>query len=213
MKNKLILCLGMLASLCLTTNSSASNGIFEKLAKTQTSFTYYHNDKKLNVVNQGISLRAVQYYDTYTNKDYKLAAVDMENNSTLEKKGFTNWSVGGIYYRSSNSNENLARDINSGQIASGGYGWGYGWGYGYGYQSYHLEFAYENDLIDYSKVSTVEFYSKDGKLLHKVSISKHTRRISNVSKDKTLKYNFFAINLENIPLMMLDYAETIKIID
>ena len=62
-------------------------------------------------------------------------------------------------------------------------------------------------------VATVEFYDKDGTLMHEITVKQGARRISESERFKDLKVRYFAINLENTPLLMLDDVKVIKIID
>ena len=186
-----------LLALTLLSLSVSSDSLFEKLARAKTDYTFFHNDKKLGVIQQGITLRAV--------KDHRLSAMERRytsNTSNVYKSGYTNWNVREPKLDSSKEAYNRDWDIASG-------------GYGYGYSSYHIELVYaaKDYFINHSNVAKVAFYDKDGILLHRGDISNHTRRVSQIPKDTKSEVKFFAINLENMPLLMLDYVHTVKIID
>lgn len=76
-----------------------------------------------------------------------------------------------------------------------------------GYRAYHLEFSYTGDHIDASSIKSVEFLA-DRKVIHEIIIDPDSRRMSGSERGKT---GYFAINLENVPLLLLDDVTTIKL--
>ena len=76
------------------------------------------------------------------------------------------------------------------------------------YRAYHLEFCYELKFIDKRQYAVVEFY-EDHKILHTIAITDPSRRISTTSGRRYEK-NFMAINLEGIPMVMLDSIDRIN---
>ncbi len=85
--------------------------------------------------------------------------------------------------------------------------------YGGAYRAYHLEFAYSGDLIDYNDVRQAEFYNKENKRIHIADIQRDSRRITESEKSSPHKLRYFAISLENTPLLLLDEVSYINIED
>lgn len=81
------------------------------------------------------------------------------------------------------------------------------------YRAYHLEFSYSGDLIDYNDVSYVEFYNRENKRIHIADIQRDSRRISESEKSSAQKLRYFAISLEDTPLLLLDEVSYINIQD
>jgi hypothetical protein len=76
------------------------------------------------------------------------------------------------------------------------------------YRAYHLEFCGELKFIDKQNYAVVEFY-EGHEILHEIEITDPSRRISTTSGRRYDK-NFMAINLEGIPLVMLDSVDRIN---
>ncbi|NNJ70834.1 MAG: hypothetical protein HKP10_06040 [Kiritimatiellales bacterium] len=81
------------------------------------------------------------------------------------------------------------------------------------YRAYHLEFSYSGDLIDYNDVGYVEFYNRQNKRIHIADLEKDSRRISESEKRMPQKVRYFAISLEDTPLLLLDEVSYINIQD
>ena len=76
-----------------------------------------------------------------------------------------------------------------------------------GYQAYHLEFSYARGSADLRKIKDVEFLVGE-KVVHEITIEADSRRMSESERRNT---GYFAINLENVPLLLLDDVTTIKL--
>ncbi|MBN2161847.1 MAG: hypothetical protein JXR25_06500 [Pontiellaceae bacterium] len=84
--------------------------------------------------------------------------------------------------------------------------------YSTGYRSYHVEFAYTGDRIEFKDVDKIEFYI--GKTLAYVHPTENiTRRMADSDERTEQKTYYFSINLQGIPLLMLDDITTINIFD
>ena len=84
--------------------------------------------------------------------------------------------------------------------------------YGTGYRAYYIEFLYAGDHLDYARIKRIEFYI-DKKRIHVIDMQNTSRRISESERRTKQASRYFAINLENIPLLMLDDVTTINFID
>lgn len=70
------------------------------------------------------------------------------------------------------------------------------------YQAYHLEFAFKQKFSNQRKYSTIEFY-RGNTVIHVMELSDPSRKIS-TTRNRLNESNYMAINLEGIPLLMLD---------
>ena len=76
------------------------------------------------------------------------------------------------------------------------------------YQAYHLEFAFEQKFSNSKRYTIIEFYADD-KLLHVVSLSDPSRKIT-TTRNQLNEVNYMAVNLEGVPLIMLNDATRIN---
>ena len=85
-----------------------------------------------------------------------------------------------------------------------------------GYRAYHLEFCYEGDYIRSRVFLRVDFKNAKGQRLHTIWMLPDERHM-NESGDRPLslerKSRYFAISLENVPLLLLDDVAEIAIED
>lgn len=70
------------------------------------------------------------------------------------------------------------------------------------YQAYHLEFAFKQKFSNQRKYSTIEFY-RGNTVIHVMELSDPSRKVS-TTRNRLNESNYMAINLEGIPLLMLD---------
>jgi len=78
-----------------------------------------------------------------------------------------------------------------------------------GYRAYHLEFLYRDRKIDYTELTRVDF-RKGVEVIYTISIDESTSRMSN-GNEPVGEVRAFAINLENVPLAILDEVDIINI--
>jgi len=79
---------------------------------------------------------------------------------------------------------------------------------GVGYRAYHLEFAYTGRRIELDKFDRVEFYSGEERIFT-LSVRDGSRQIT-ANEQAGFEVNFIAINLEDVPLLMLDQCDRIN---
>ncbi|MGF1450476.1 MAG: hypothetical protein ACFB21_00200 [Opitutales bacterium] len=77
-----------------------------------------------------------------------------------------------------------------------------------GYRAYHLEFLYHDVELDYRKHKFLEF-RQGREVIYTVSLGEATRRMSN-GNDHLRDVKAFAVSLENVPLTLLDVADTLN---
>lgn len=76
------------------------------------------------------------------------------------------------------------------------------------YQAYHLEFAFRQKYRVRDGFEVIEFYEGND-IIHTISIKSPSRTIS-TTNGRRYETNFMAINLEGIPLVMLDSIDRIN---
>lgn len=76
------------------------------------------------------------------------------------------------------------------------------------YQAYHLEFAFEQKYRVRDGFEVVEFYEGND-VIHSISIRRPSRKIT-TTNGRRYEANFMAINLEGVPLVMLDSVTRIN---
>lgn len=76
------------------------------------------------------------------------------------------------------------------------------------YRAYHLEFCYDLKVVDQRNYAVLEFY-EGHKILHAIEITDPSRRITS-NNGRRYDKNFMAINLEGIPMLMLDSVDRIN---
>ncbi|MDA3833041.1 MAG: hypothetical protein PF495_06550 [Spirochaetales bacterium] len=79
-------------------------------------------------------------------------------------------------------------------------------------RAYHLEVAYTGDYFDYANVKRIEFI-KYSSPVHVIDEEEMIGRISGSDRQNQQPTKYFILNLEGIPLLMLDDITTIKFID
>lgn len=83
--------------------------------------------------------------------------------------------------------------------------------YGTGYRSYYIEFSFMDTRIDFSDVDNIEFYAGET-LVYVSDIRNQSRQMVESDERTEQKKRYFSINLQGIPLLMLDDITTINII-
>lgn len=81
-------------------------------------------------------------------------------------------------------------------------------GPGRAYRSYHLEIAYELDFIDRRDYAAVEFY-RGTDLIHRLPLKDSSRSLQ-TSSGQRYDFNYLAINLEGLPLVLLDSVDRVN---
>lgn len=76
------------------------------------------------------------------------------------------------------------------------------------YQAYHLEFAFEHKYRVRDGFEVVEFYDGND-VIHTISIESPSRKIT-TTNGRRYEANYMAINLEGVPLVMLDSVTRIN---
>jgi hypothetical protein len=76
------------------------------------------------------------------------------------------------------------------------------------YQAYHLEFVYKLKSIDRRQYDLVEFYDGND-VLYQIDLRQTGRRIT-TTIGRRYEANFMAINLEGVPLIMLDDVDRVN---
>ena len=76
------------------------------------------------------------------------------------------------------------------------------------YRAYHLELAYELDFIDRKNYAAVEFY-KGKDLLHRLPLKAPSRTMTG-SAGRRYELNHLAVNLEGVPLVLLESADRVN---
>jgi len=76
------------------------------------------------------------------------------------------------------------------------------------YQAYHLEFAFRQKYRVRDGFEVIEFYEGND-IIHTISIESPSRTITSTN-GRRYETNFLAINLEGIPLVMLDSVDRIN---
>ena len=85
-----------------------------------------------------------------------------------------------------------------------------------GYRAYHLEFRYEGKQIANNTPLRVDFYDANNQRLHSIQITTEERKNEVLEKISHLyrrHSRYFAICLENVPLLLLDDIKKIEIED
>ena len=77
------------------------------------------------------------------------------------------------------------------------------------YRAYHLEFAYDLKFIAQQNFGVIEFYQGDD-IIHEISLTETSRQMTS-SGTRRYKKNFLAINLQGVPLTMLDSVDRINL--
>lgn len=70
------------------------------------------------------------------------------------------------------------------------------------YQAYHLEFTFEQKFSNSREYATIEFYNGNT-IIHVMSLSDPSRKIT-TTRNRLKESNYLAVNLEGVPLIMLD---------
>ena len=70
------------------------------------------------------------------------------------------------------------------------------------YQAYHLEFAFEQKFSNSKRYKLIEFYNGDT-VLHVISLADPSRKVT-TTRNELNESNYMAINLEGVPLIMLN---------
>ncbi|CAA6693547.1 Unannotated [Lentimonas sp. CC19] len=78
------------------------------------------------------------------------------------------------------------------------------------YRSYHLAVAYEWKFMGQQDFAAIEFY-QDDELIHEMTLTDESRQMAS-SETRRYKQNFLAINLQGVPLAMLDSVDRINFI-
>ncbi|HAV13224.1 MAG TPA: hypothetical protein DCX06_07020 [Opitutae bacterium] len=72
----------------------------------------------------------------------------------------------------------------------------------FSYQAYHLEFTFKQKFSNRRKYASIEFY-KGNTIVHVISLTEPNRKIT-TTRNRLNESNYMAINLEGVPLIMLD---------
>ncbi len=78
----------------------------------------------------------------------------------------------------------------------------------FAYRAYHLEFAFKQKYKVRGGFEVIEFFEGD-EVVHTIFISNPSRKIS-TTNGRRYDTNFIAINLEGVPLVMLDSVTRIN---
>lgn len=70
------------------------------------------------------------------------------------------------------------------------------------YQAYHLEFAFQQKVSNSRQYSSIEFYNGNT-VIHVMPLSDPSRKIT-TTRNRLNESNYLAINLEGVPLIMLN---------
>lgn len=155
---------------------------------------YFKNDTLRNNVEAiDINIREKAWIKTYTysDKDYKLNAVTVDNIDNKKYSNFTNYNISG-------------KSNNAYTAVSGGYGWGYGYGYGYAYNSPTIEILMsKKDVPGIDKI--ILGPSKDSVFVS-YRYSDNDIKIKNVGD-----FQIIWINLDNLPVKLINKLSYIKI--
>lgn len=83
--------------------------------------------------------------------------------------------------------------------------------YAVSYSSYHLEIAYVDVKINPSKIFTVEFYDNDLQLINEINLEDPIRKAAERKQNLGVEGRYLSINLQGIPLFLLDQVSLINI--
>ncbi|MGJ8640999.1 MAG: hypothetical protein ACSHYA_16530 [Opitutaceae bacterium] len=70
------------------------------------------------------------------------------------------------------------------------------------YQAYHLEFAFEQKFSNNRQYASIEFYNGN-KVIHVMPLTDPSRKLT-TTRNRLRESNYMAVNLEGLPLILLD---------
>jgi hypothetical protein len=81
-----------------------------------------------------------------------------------------------------------------------------------GYRAYHLEIAYiGRHIAEPHALRKAEFYNNKDKMIHVADLGESSRTMVESDRNQNLDVRYLSINLENIPLVLLDDVVIIEL--